>query len=359
MKHSLLLLLFFASTLTAFAQNELSVEQMLEKGINAEQLGLFDLARDYYTQAQTNAPDNAEPNLRLGLLAERRCHYLQAINSFRSTIALNDTSAAAYEHLAYCLIEKEDFTDIANLTAITEQAIELTPSSASAYASMALIYCEQKNYTNAITWAKRALEAQPKYARGYNTLGIIYYHRGNDNDAITQFREALKIDPNNIDAYYNLGVMFVLRNNHETAISYLTKGLQRDNKSVKLYYYLGIAYIQRGDAQKAISCYETIIQQIDSLFTPAYNRLGAIYCSKGDYDKATAYHQKAARIDPNDPESYKCLGKVSKDRGTYCLIAQLYGKQGNSARETSSYKKAAKLGNKEAQRWMVQRVMAW
>ena len=64
------------------------------------------------------------------------------------------------------------------------------------------------------------------------------------------------------------------------------------------------------------------------------------------YVKALRSYQKAVAI--ND-----------KDHETYCLIAKLYAKQGNSARETASYKKAAKLGNKEAQAWMVSKGMAW
>lgn len=374
------LLLCGTFSTAAWCQTGESAEQLLAKGENAEKLGLLDLASTYYQQAQTANPEWAMPDYRLGLVAEHRCHYSQAVVYFRNALTLNDTMANAYAHLATCMIENGNWDPIEDLTALVEKAIELNPKNASPYASMAMINSHQKNYTNAHHWASKAIAIDPKNPTAYNTLGVIYYHQGKDNDAIQQFRKALQMDADNIDAYYNLGVMYVLRNNHETAINYLRKGLQRDNKSVKLYYYLGVAYIQRGDVQKAIACYETIINDIDSLYTPAFNRLGAIYCSKGDYDKAIAYHQKATRIDPNDPESFKCLGKVYTDKGdypkairnlqkavqlnekdheTYCQIAKLYNKQNNSARETASYKKAAKLGSKEAQQWMVKHGMAW
>lgn len=392
MKHILLSSLLLLFSLSAFAQD---MSSLLEKGKNAEELHLWDLAHSYYSQAQAADVESPLPNIHLGLLAEKRCLFGQAASHFAYAAKLCDDipethvpidsttpslAATSYEHWIYNMVEDENFGDLDNMVSVAEKAIEYNPKSASAHTSMALIVCQQKNFTNAINWAKKAIAIDSKYPRAYNALGVIYYHQGKDSEAINQFRTALKIDPDNMDCYYNLGVMYVLRGNHETAISYLKKGLLRDNKSVRLYYYLGVAYIQRGDTPKAILCYETIINQIDSLFTPAFNRLGAIYCGKGDYDKAIAYHQKASRIDPQDPESYKCLGQVNTVRGdyvkatrnyqkavqirpsdheTYCLIAKLYAKQGNKSRETSNYKKAAKLGNKEAQQWMVKNGMAW
>ena len=384
-RYILLFLLLISFPTLSFCQTD--SKALLDKGIKAEQLGLLERAENYYREACTAAPDEAEPLLRLGILQERRSHLRDAIATLHAAVTHNDTLAEAYQHLVNCVIEDGDFDGnrcglfqgVDELIKMVERAIELSPDNTLNYCNMALIYNHQKNYTNALHWAKRAEEKDAKLPRVTNTLGVIYYNRGNDNEALTQFRKTLANDPDNIDAYYNLGVMYTRKNNFETAITHLKKGLQRDNKSIKLYYYLGIAYLQRGDDAKAIKCYETIIG-LDSVYIPAYNRLGSIYGRKGNYDEAIAYHQKAARINPKDVESYKCLGKVYTDKGdyvkalrsyqkavaindrdheTYCLIAQLYAKQGNSSRETASYKKAAKLGNKEAQAWMVSKGMAW
>ena len=45
-------LLLLPLFVTAVAQTSPEARQLLEKGLNAEQLGLLDLATDYYTQAQ-------------------------------------------------------------------------------------------------------------------------------------------------------------------------------------------------------------------------------------------------------------------------------------------------------------------
>ena len=173
--------------------------------------------------------------------------------------------------------------------------------------------------------------------------------------------------------------MFCLRNNFESALIYLKKGLQKEPKSIKIIYGMGWAYRLKGDRAKAIQCYETIIGY-DSLYVKAYNLLGEIYNDKADYDRSIAYHKKATRIAPNDPNGFKGMGKTYSDKGdypkalhsyqkavlindkdheTYCLMAELYQRQGNSQREMNSYKKAAKLGNKKAQQWLVKRGATW
>ena len=278
------ILLLVASTLcaTALCQND-----FISKGINAEQLGLYDRAIDYFRQASASEPDNALPYLLIGKMQHKRSHFSEAAESLRQAVSLNDTLAEAYELLICSYIENDDFdgsksghfNGIDELERLCERAIELNPQSASNYCSMALINNHRKNFTNAINWVKKAIEIDPKLPRATNTLGVIYFNRGNDNDALAQFRKTLANDPDNIDAYYNLGVMYTLKNNYETAITHLRKGLQRDNKSIKLYYFLGIAYMQRGDDKRAIQCYETILS-LDSTYLPAYNRLGAVYAHK-------------------------------------------------------------------------------
>ncbi len=384
---------------------------LISKGRNAEHLDLTLRAAEYYHQAAEADAFAAEPWLCLGLLHEKTGHYNEAVAALHHAISLAQSSgeegnegvtstessaympadsllAVAYEHLVACYVDDGDFDGAKNggiadsiaLRQLAERAIELNPESAGAYASMALIFNHQKQYSAAITWAKKAIALDSKYPRAYNTLGIIYYNQGKDNDAIAQFRKALQADPANDDAFYNLGVLNTLRGNHETALNYLRKGLKSNPKSVKLTYFMGLAYMQRGDSQKAIECNLRIINELDSLYTPAYNRLGSIYCSKGDFDQAIAYHTKASRINPQDGEAFKCLGKVYADKGDYVkaqrnyqkavqlndrdhetqlLIAKMYGAQGNASREATAYKKAAKLGNPEAQAWMVKRGKSW
>ena len=108
-------LLLLPLFVTAVAQTSPEARQLLEKGLNAEQLGLLDLATDYYTQAQAVQPEWAQPDYRLGVIAQRRCHYNQAIAHFQQAISLNDTLADAYARLASCMIDNGNWEPLPTL----------------------------------------------------------------------------------------------------------------------------------------------------------------------------------------------------------------------------------------------------
>ena len=72
--------------------------------------------------------------------------------------------------------------------------------------------------------------------------------------------------------------------------------------------------------------------------TEGYRLTGRTYAEMGDFGKAIRNYQKAVEIDKNDSE-------------TYCRIAELYGRQKQPTKERNNYRRAAKLGNVQAQAW--------
>ena len=65
-----------------------------------------------------------------------------------------------------------------------------------------------------------------------------------------------------------------------------------------------------------------------------------------EYGKAISSYQKAVGINPKDAE-------------TYCRIAELYALQKQTKREQANYRRAAKLGHKEAQQWCTKRGISY
>ena len=192
----------------------------LDKGINADSKGLYDLAAGYYREA---VDTNAQARLRLGLLLQRQEHFAEA----SEWLAKADSSALAMTHLAECLGELRDWPAAKQAA---EKAIELSDTSehnlrASAMATLGLVYCVDENYTNALAWSHKAEKEDPSSARALNVTGIIQFYKGNDNDATQTFRKAIQIDSKNIDAYFNLGSMYCYRNHYDLAISTLNMGL--------------------------------------------------------------------------------------------------------------------------------------
>lgn len=346
----------------------------LGKGLNADRQGLNDLAESYYRQA---VDTNAQARLHLGLLLERKEHFAEAAR----WLAKADSNAVAMTHLAACQAELRDWT-AARLSA--EKAIELAqePDSAlrsSAMATLALTYCIDENYTNALAWAHKAQRQDSTSARALNVVGIIQFYKGIDSEATQTFRRAIKTDPKNIDAYFNLGTMYCYRNHPDLAIATLKNGLKVERNSIRLIYCLGWAYLLRGEKEHAVECLETVIRY-DSTYVAAYNRLGDIYFSQADYSQALALYRKATRIAPKQSEAFRLIGRTHAETGdfgkairsyqraveinkddaeTYVNIAELYSKQNKKKQEQANYRRAAKLGHPGAQKWCTQHGIAY
>lgn len=361
MKHLTLTLLFaLGATLGAAAQG------LVDKGLNAEAKGLDDLAEGYYRQATDTS---LTARLRLGMLLERREHY----NEAAQWLVQADSSSTAMAHLAAVRAELRLWPDAKQAA---EKAVELAADNdgatrASAMGTLALFYCSEANYTNALTWVKKAAEEDAGSPRVKNIEGIILFRRGNINEAMRAFREALKADPQNADAHFNLGAMYCYRNNPDQAIATLRKGLKIHRQSVKLLYCLGWAFMLKDESEHAIESLEMAVG-IDSGYTDAYNRLGDIYFGRAEYNRAIEQYRKSIRHAPHLTEGYRLLGRTyaemkqyqkaitqyqkavaidKNDSETYLRIAELYGKQKQPAKEKANYRRAAKLGNAAAQKW--------
>ena len=364
-------------TATAWAQedeNGLTAAQLREKGINAEKIGLPELAERYYRRALESAEGDptGETHRLLGILMEQKEYFDEAIMLLNQ----NNTSEAL-AHQAYCLLQLHDLDSASHCA---QRAIEMDTASALAKTMMAYVETERDQHINAIAWANRALRSDPKFARGENVMGYIQYRKGNHTEAMRHFKKAIQLDSTLADAYYNLGTLYCMRNSQEMAIKLLKQGLRRNPRNIRLYTALAYAYRMRGDNTKALACYKQILEY-DSLHTPTLNRIGTVYCGEGHYEEAIAYHKRALNIRPNDAVAYKYIGKAYIDWGkydkaiqsfirstdlcktdpeTYMYLAELYGKQKKGERkQQTAYKKAARLGNKDAQTWLVKHGISW
>ena len=300
--------------------DSLSAAGLIERGQNAERLGLTELAERYYRRA-LQAPEGDATGLaqqRLGILLEQKEYYPEAIGLLNQS-----NTAEALAHQAYCLLQIHQIDSAAHCAA---RAIERDTASALAMTMMAYVETERDHHINAIAWANRALKANPKSAQGENVMGYIQFRKGNHTEAMRHFKKAIQMDSTMANAYYNLGTLYCMRNSQDMAIKLLKQGLRRNPRNIRLFTALAYAYRMRGDA---------------------YKYIGKAYTEWGKYDKAIQSFIRSTNISTTDPE-------------TYMYLAELYGKQKKGERkQQSAYKKAARLGEKEAQAWLVKRGIAW
>jgi len=162
------------------------------------------------------------------------------------------------------------------------EAVSIDPGEASAYAGLALGYCEIAHspldpgdaLEKAEAAAYQAMKLDPTMAEVYEALGQVYLYKTWEYDKAKEHLEkAIEINPNLAGAHY--------------------------------HYSWGL--FLWGDMEKAIE--EHILARIYDPFNASYTSLlGALYCFDGQFEKAIEEAQKALEMQENHVYSYWVLG---------------------------------------------------
>ncbi len=109
-----------------------------------------------------------------------------------------------------------------------ERALELNPSSASAWLNKGIILSGKGEKDKAIEAMKHALELSPDLAEAYNALGVLYHEEGEISTAVEYFRKAVEKKQNFALAYRNLGFVLKEMGNLDEAIKAWERALELD-----------------------------------------------------------------------------------------------------------------------------------
>lgn len=172
-----------------------------------------------------------------------------------------------------------------------EQAIQIDPSYAPAYAGLANYYWAitdlppRKAMPQAEQYAEKALELDPMLARAHLALGTIrFLGDWNWAKAESEFKLALELNPNDAEAHRNYS-------------SYLL-ALGREGEA--------LAEIHRAE-------------ELDPLYIATHITAGWLFYFARQYDKAIERCQQALELDPNSAGGYDCLGLSNLAKGNYEL----------------------------------------
>jgi Flp pilus assembly protein TadD len=100
------------------------------------------------------------------------------------------------------------------------------------------------------------------------------------------------------------------------AITELTRAASIDPKSAEVKNLLGIAYEGKGLRQRALESFKAAVEA-DKQNVEYLNNYGFLLYQNHDYDDATKYLKRAAKLAPNDPRIWNNLGLAQCRRGKF------------------------------------------
>lgn len=201
-----------------------------------------------------------------------------------------------------------------------EEAIQLDPSYAPAYAGLAHAYHELAYFgeskevmPKAKEAAIRALQLDATNAEAHAALGWVKWHYDWDwTGAEQEYRRALEIDPNNGQAHGQYA-------DYLDDLGRFQQALQEHDAALRLNPLwligrsnLGDSYFMAGRYAEAVEQYKKVLD-LEPNFTFARVDLGLTYAEQGKFQDAIAQLQKAYEL----------------DHGTYVTLAYVYARSGN------------------------------
>jgi len=273
--------------------------------------------------------DAAETQRRAGNLAAAETEYVAIL-------------AEGYRNLGRINSTQKEYT---KATAALEAAALYSSDSEAVLIDLAIAYFEAEQYDKALEAARKALAKNPQSIGAHHIAGKSYFMVGDFTRSAGELEAALTLAPNDHDVAYTLGLVFLKQHELDPAkkiydrmveqlgerpqlhiifgrayreTDYLPEAIEEFRKALAIdphfpraHYYLGLTYLLKYGVVKIDEAAEEfkveLISNPDEFFANYY--LGIVYVIKRNWELAISFLQKAARIQPDNPDPYFYLGQ--------------------------------------------------
>jgi len=199
--------------------------------------------------------------------------------------------------------------------------------------------------------------AQPEVSACYN-----FYKAGDYRRAIEAGRVAVQKYPNNIDAHYCLGISYRMVGEFKLALEHLKKAESlTSNKEDLMYIYnqIGLTYGGMGYLDRALIYYTgslSLARNLGNRVVEAsvLNNIAGIYYRVGELDKALDYYEESLKLQTDEKEKANTYNNIAiklqtdekEKANTYNNIAIIYGSKGNYQKAVEYFQKAIEISER-------------
>ena len=223
-------------------------------------------------------------------------------------------SVPAYTGLGEILLHKGDLT---KARSAFKKALELDGNHKRVLLALGRISRGQTDYQAALDYFDRALALEIEDSMVLTELAVTYDQMGELTVAEEYYKQICLLSPDQSSSYNNLGFNYLLQEKYKGSESAFAKALNLDPNSKRIMNNLATALIHLEMEEKALKLFEKSIGK-----AAAYNNLGYIYMTKGEFEKAEKAFQQALQLNPRlylrakDNLTYLQKRKSLDDQGT-------------------------------------------
>ena len=255
---------------------ELTLDQALQKGIEAHKAGKVEEADRYYTAILKSQPKHPDANHNMGVLAVGVGKVEQALPFFKTALEGNASTAqywlsyidalikldrmvdakAVFDQLKSKGAKGDGFDQIEKRLGLSKQAVAAENSNVQNppkdQLQVLINLYTQGQHQEALDGASKLLTEFPNSVILYNIIGTVNQGLGKLEEAVEAYKKAINIKPDYADAYNNLGLVLKGQDKLEEAIETFKKALALKPDTAEAYYNIGLIFQEQGKLDEAI-----------------------------------------------------------------------------------------------------------
>jgi tetratricopeptide (TPR) repeat protein len=293
--------------------------------------------------------DKAIALIYLGIIADHKGEYDNAINYFQRAENYDENNPEIYLNLARTYRKKHDYN---NAVKYAEKTSDMIPGDVNPLILLGNINYELSNWDEAIKYYEKALKIDSSNPALLYNMALALFKKGERFPALEFLKKAAesdKIGDVAYNSYSRLGAEFLESNMFDLAEKYLVQATHlrpqdpvgrynlavaylRQNKTAEalreleeserlsqgdmvLLESIGESYFSLKDYDRSLRSYNKVLET-SSRNVKILSRIGEIYYSKGDLERAYESYRKVTQIQPateNARIAYLNMGNILDD----------------------------------------------
>jgi eukaryotic-like serine/threonine-protein kinase len=235
-----------------------------------------------------------------------------ATHLFQQALELDPRYALAYASLGDAKWKKylhtKDDRLVQDTRAPCEQALHLDEKLSAAHECLGTVAAGTGHYEEAVKEFQRALDSEPTNDEAETGLARAYELTGDPADAERTYRRAIDLRPQYWGGYNSLGTFYFRQLQYARAAEMFGKVVALVPDSFHGYDNLGAANLGQGLYSQSIETFKKSISLQPSAY--AYSNIGTAYFYMRQFEDADANYEESLKLDDNDFEVWWNLGEA-------------------------------------------------
>lgn len=288
---------------------KLTLEQALQKGIEARKNGQIQKANKHFTDILGVQPRHAHANHNMGLLAESAGNAQAALVFFKTALESHPKNNQFWLRYIGALIKLDHINDAQD---------SLSQAQNNGIKSVGV---DRLEHIISDIQANKEKPQDPPLNQQRDIISA--YTKGHLQHALTDATSALKAYPHSVILCNIAGAACAGLLQFDRAIDYYQIAIKLNPKFVEAHYNMASALQKKGDLKGAIQAYKQAVL-IKPDYADAFYNLANTLKDMGELGAAIKSYKQAIKINPNLHNAHNNMGNALKDMGKLTAAIESY-----------------------------------